>query len=141
MSWLRFARTSFRIELYAGEDVGNREDSPLLGSWPADAQSAMGSSFSWPDGQHLWSHYSPVSQQPGTGEGHPITAFGFEGVHVFKWNGINGVGVQAMRSKTTQQVGAIGRLTIGAIKINDIGMSQLNGIQQGDPLKALVIEP
>jgi hypothetical protein len=140
MSWLKYARASHRVELYAGTEVGD-PDSALLGSWPVNPQPSFGSIGPWPDGKHRWSHYSLRSDQPGMGEGQAMTPSGIEGVHVFQWNDLNGIGVQAMRSPTSNLIGGPGGLKIGALKVNDIGMSVINSVQQGDPLIALLVVP
>src|SRR5688500_8199101 len=100
MSWMKYSRTSYRLEMYAGTELGDPEAS-LVGCWPVNAQQSFGSNFTWPDGKHRWSHYSQRSDQPGMGEGQAATSVGIEGVHVFKWQDANGVGIQAARSPTS----------------------------------------
>ncbi|MCB0522699.1 MAG: hypothetical protein H6577_13785 [Lewinellaceae bacterium] len=160
MAWLKFNRASGTLELHKGKAPNQslapvqhfktfksvrqdyrymckRENTSLIAMWPAHNNTAKKSRGAWPTGVFDYQYYKP---HPEMGSA-PVcynTAYGCDGIHVFKVDSRSGMGVHSGR--TNGEWDKVGGVTMGCIRVPANAMPYINTIHSKDKLEAIVVE-
>lgn len=136
MSWLVFKRTVGKIYLVEGYHPKNNRVSRVKASWPAHNEVTTNSHGICPNGVWPWTHYNAHSET-GLRPACYKTAYGCDGIHVFKVPSRTGIGVHSGRTKG--EPGILGGKTLGCIRVPPEAIEYINKIHNKDPIEVIVV--
>ncbi|HOY05722.1 MAG TPA: hypothetical protein PLO67_10000 [Saprospiraceae bacterium] len=140
MAWLIFKRSIGKILLIEGEfSTDPSKIYTVRKKWNAHNETTSRSNGPCPNGTWHWSHYNRHIEM-GFAPGCYRSAYGCEGIHVFRVPARSGIGIHAGRTLGQPDVvDAVKGKTLGCIRIPADAMVYINRMHKSDPISVIVV--